>query len=65
MFTLLFCSQKRICDFPFFSSKSFMLSTLGFTCVAFVAGAFAWWGPKFVILGLAAQGERKPGTDDK
>jgi len=25
------------------------------TAVAFVAGALAWWGPKFIMLGLAAQ----------
>ncbi|CAG0913531.1 unnamed protein product [Notodromas monacha] len=37
-------------------NASFMLSTVGFTCVAFVAGALAWWGPKFVALGMAAQG---------
>ncbi|XP_018904205.1 protein spinster isoform X2 [Bemisia tabaci] len=34
---------------------SFMLSTAGFTCVAFVAGALAWWGPNFVFLGLKLQ----------
>ncbi|XP_014259011.1 protein spinster isoform X2 [Cimex lectularius] len=32
-------------------NKSFMLSTLGFTCVAFVTGALAWWAPKFIALG--------------
>lgn len=32
-----------------------MLSTLGFTCVAFVTGALAWWGPKFMHLGLKLQ----------
>ncbi|CAG0896997.1 unnamed protein product [Darwinula stevensoni] len=37
------------------SNKSFMLSTAGFTCVAFVAGALAWWGPTFIIKGIAAQ----------
>ncbi|XP_019758452.1 protein spinster isoform X2 [Dendroctonus ponderosae] len=36
--------------------KSFMLSTAGFTCVAFVAGALAWWGPKFIEKGVALQG---------
>lgn len=36
-------------------NKSFMLSTAGFTCVAFVAGALAWWGPKFIYLGLKLQ----------
>lgn len=32
-----------------------MLSTLGFTCVAFVTGALAWWGPKFMLYGLKLQ----------
>lgn len=36
-------------------NRSFMLSTAGFTCVAFVAGALAWWGPKFIYLGLKTQ----------
>lgn len=36
-------------------NKSFMLSTGGFTCVAFVAGALAWFGPKFMHLGLQMQ----------
>ena len=29
-------------------NKSFVLSTLGFTCVSFCTGALAWWGPKFI-----------------
>ncbi|XP_075977531.1 lysolipid transporter protein spinster isoform X3 [Anticarsia gemmatalis] len=36
-------------------NPSFMLSTLAFTCVAFVAGALAWWGPQFIYLGLKMQ----------
>lgn len=36
-------------------NPSFMLSTAGFTCVAFVTGALAWWGPKFMYLGLKLQ----------
>lgn len=32
-----------------------MLSTLGFTCVAFVTGALAWWGPSFMFAGLSLQ----------
>jgi len=27
---------------------TFVLSTLGFTCVTFCTGALAWWGPKFL-----------------
>lgn len=37
-----------------------MLSTLGFTCVAFVTGALAWWGPTFMHLGLQLQ----PGNEN-
>ncbi|XP_026735036.1 protein spinster isoform X4 [Trichoplusia ni] len=36
-------------------NPSFMLSTLAFTCVAFVTGALAWWGPQFIFLGLTMQ----------
>ncbi|XP_013145206.1 PREDICTED: protein spinster isoform X3 [Papilio polytes] len=36
-------------------NPSFMLSTLAFTCVAFVTGALAWWGPLFIFLGLDLQ----------
>uniref|UniRef100_A0A2A4K019 Major facilitator superfamily (MFS) profile domain-containing protein n=1 Tax=Heliothis virescens TaxID=7102 RepID=A0A2A4K019_HELVI len=36
-------------------NPSFMLSTLAFTCVAFVTGALAWWGPQFIFLGLSMQ----------
>lgn len=36
-------------------NKSFMLSTAGFTCVSFVAGAVAWFMPKFMHLGLTLQ----------
>ncbi|KAL1140200.1 hypothetical protein AAG570_000132 [Ranatra chinensis] len=41
-------------------NKSFILSSLGFTCVAFVAGALAWWGPHFIHLGLKMQ----PGNEN-
>ncbi|XP_017027540.1 protein spinster isoform X1 [Drosophila kikkawai] len=41
-------------------NRSFMLSTGGFTCVAFVAGALAWWGPSFIYLGLKMQ----PGNEN-
>lgn len=36
-------------------SRSFMLSTAGFTCVAFVTGALAWWGPQIMFYGLKLQ----------
>ncbi|XP_028171251.1 protein spinster isoform X3 [Ostrinia nubilalis] len=38
-------------------NPSFMLSTLAFTCVAFVTGALAWWGPQFIYLGLKMQND--------
>ncbi|XP_076673784.1 lysolipid transporter protein spinster isoform X2 [Andrena cerasifolii] len=34
-------------------NPSFMLSTIGFTCVAFVTGALAWWAPTFLQLGFS------------
>ncbi|EDW74346.2 uncharacterized protein Dwil_GK21866, isoform B [Drosophila willistoni] len=36
-------------------NRSFMLSTAGFTCVAFVTGALAWWGPSFIHSGMKMQ----------
>lgn len=36
-------------------NRSFILSTAGFTCVAFVTGALGWWAPKFIYLGLRLQ----------
>ena len=35
-------------------NKSFVLSTLGFTCVAFCTGALSWWGPKFLETSILA-----------
>lgn len=32
-----------------------MLSTAGFTCVSFVAGALAWWGPDYIKKGIKLQ----------
>lgn len=29
-----------------------MLSTAGFTCVAFVTGALAWWAPTYLQSGF-------------
>jgi len=40
-----------------FTNKSFMLSTMGFTCVTFVTGALAWWGPTYIYYGLRLQKE--------
>jgi hypothetical protein len=36
-----------------------MLSTGGFTSVAFVSGALAWWGPIFLAWGFTLQKETK------
>ena len=36
-------------------NKSFMFSSLGFTCVAFVAGALAFWAPTFVTYSIRVQ----------
>lgn len=41
-------------------NPTFMLSSAGFTCVAFVTGALAWWGPTFIYLGLKIQ----PGNEN-
>jgi len=43
-----------------FTNKSFMLSTLGFTCVAFCTGALSWWGPKFLETSILAMEEKSP-----
>lgn len=37
------------------NNPSFLFSTLGFTCVAFVAGALAWFGPSYLKLGAQLQ----------
>ncbi|XP_022183813.2 protein spinster [Nilaparvata lugens] len=44
------------------SNASFMLSTAGFTCVAFVTGAMAWWGPQFIYYGIKLQPGRENTT---
>jgi len=36
-------------------NRSFVASTLAFTCVTYVAGALSWWGPSFVEQGIAVQ----------
>lgn len=38
------------------TNKSFMLSTLGFTCVAFTTGALALWAPIFMLDSMLIQG---------
>ncbi|VVC37398.1 Major facilitator superfamily,Major facilitator superfamily domain [Cinara cedri] len=36
-------------------NRSFVFSTAGFTCVAFVTGSLAWWGPNIMWQGLKMQ----------
>ncbi|XP_062578928.1 protein spinster homolog 1-like isoform X4 [Saccostrea cucullata] len=38
-------------------TKSFVLSTFGFTCVAFVTGALALWAPSYMYNAIKAQGQ--------
>lgn len=45
-------------------NKSFVLSTLAFTCVTFVAGALAFWGPIFTKLGVLVQDHPNAQPDD-
>ncbi|KAK8723726.1 hypothetical protein OTU49_011510 [Cherax quadricarinatus] len=47
-----------------FTNKSFILSTIAFTCVTFVAGALAWWGPIFTQLGVIIQDHPNANKDD-
>ncbi|XP_045106251.1 protein spinster-like [Portunus trituberculatus] len=47
-----------------FLNKSFVLSTLAFTCVTFVAGALAFWGPIFTKLGVMVQDHPNAKADD-
>jgi len=41
------------------TNTSFILSTLGFTCVTFCTGALSWWGPIFIQRGLLTQPEEE------
>lgn len=47
-----------------FTNKSYILSTLAFTCVTFVAGALAWWGPLFTQLGVMIQDHPNAKSED-
>lgn len=41
-------------------NRSFVLSTLGFTAVAFVTGSLALWAPTFLFRAAVVNGERPP-----
>jgi hypothetical protein len=45
-------------------NKSFVLSTVGFTCVTFTAGCLMWWGPEFAYLGAKAACGAKAGCQE-
>ncbi len=42
-------------------NKSFVLSTIAFTCVTYCAGAMMWWGPNFAFAGAPAFKPFAPG----
>ncbi|XP_044730370.1 protein spinster isoform X2 [Chrysoperla carnea] len=53
--TSWFTDIKALCK-----NRTFVFSSAGFTCVAFVAGALSWWGPLYIHMGLTLQ----PGNED-
>lgn len=46
--------------FSFSASRSFVLSSLGFTAVAFVTGSLALWAPAFLYRSRLANGSLQP-----
>merc|ERR1719470_718801 len=42
-------------------NKSFVFSTLAFTCVTFCTGALSWWGPIYIADGLKTMKEEDRG----
>eukprot|EP00092_Neocalanus_flemingeri_P019181 GFUD01020780.1.p1 GENE.GFUD01020780.1~~GFUD01020780.1.p1 ORF type:complete len:603 (-),score=148.71 GFUD01020780.1:601-2409(-) len=44
-------------------NKSFVFSTLAFTCVTFCTGALSWWGPVYIVDGLRTMKEEDRGLD--
>ncbi|XP_059099450.1 protein spinster-like [Tigriopus californicus] len=45
-------------------NKSFIFSTIAFTCVTFSAGALMWWGPQFAFYGAKAACGSKAGCEN-
>lgn len=41
-------------------NKSFVFSTIAFTCVTYCAGALMWWGPNFAFYGAKSACGNKP-----
>ena len=46
-------------------NKSFVFSTLAFTCVTFCRGALSWWGPDFIKSGLKTMKEEDRGIAEE
>ncbi|XP_015172953.1 PREDICTED: protein spinster isoform X2 [Polistes dominula] len=44
-------------------NPSFTLSTAGFTCVSFVAGALSWWAPTYLQIGFKLTGSEVDSLD--
>lgn len=53
-------SVSLISSFPIVFSPSFILSSLGFTAVAFVTGSLALWAPAFLLRSRVVLGETPP-----
>lgn len=51
-------------DLCFLCSHSFVLSTLGFTAVAFVTGSLALWAPTFLFRAAVFTEEKAPCVAD-
>lgn len=54
-----------LCIIDTIFSPSFMLSTAGFTCVAFVTGALAWWAPTYLQAGFSLLPEQMTVNPDE
>ena len=48
--------QLFIFSFNFYFRKSFIWSTIGYTCVSFTIGALAWWAPEFALYSIQING---------
>ncbi len=44
-------------------NRSYVLSTLAFTCLTFCVGALSWWGPSFVENAIRLRKEQQLETD--